>query len=144
MSRSEVPSRQATVPIDRPRLLVADDCAETRRIVRAAVGSSYSEVIEVEDGRRLFWSLVRAYYAEPEPAHLNLVVVADILMPGYDGLEVLEAWQEFEAPVPIVVITNYADDRVRARVTKLGGRLLAKPFSLRDLRFVLGQLASLT
>jgi CheY-like chemotaxis protein len=134
----------AAKPSPRPTLLVADDSAELRRLVRVAVGASYAEIIEAADGRGLFWSLVRAYYAQPSPAPrlLNLVVLADVRMPVYDGLEVLEVWQKFQCHVPIVVITAYPDDRVRDRVTKLGGRLLAKPFSLRELRCVLDQAAA--
>ena len=83
----------AAKPSPRPTLLVADDSAELRRLVRAAVSASYAEIIEAADGRGLFWSLVRAYYAQPAPAPrlLNLVVLADVRMPVYDGLEVLEA-----------------------------------------------------
>ena len=134
----------ATKPSPRPSLLVADDSAELRRLVRAAVGASYAEIIEAADGRGLFWSLVHAYYAEPVPAPrlLNLVVLADVRMPVYDGLDVLEVWQKFQCHVPIVVITAYPDERVRTRVTKLGARLLAKPFSLRELRCVLDQAAA--
>ena len=134
----------ATKPSPRPSLLVADDSAELRRLVRAAVGASYTEIIEAADGRGLFWSLVHAYYAQPVPAPklLNLVVLADVRMPVYDGLDVLEVWQKFQCHVPIVVVTAYPDERVRDRVTKLGARLLAKPFSLRELRCVLDQAAA--
>jgi two-component system cell cycle response regulator CpdR len=126
----------------RPQLIVADDDAALRSIVRKAIGTSYDKVIEVEDGRGLFWTLVRAWYARGASATLNLVVIADIVMPVYDGLDVLEAWQEFDCNVPLLVITGYADERVRARVAKLGVPLLTKPFSLCLLRESLARIAA--
>lgn len=125
----------------RHQLIVADDDAATRSIVRSAIGASYDKVIEVADGRALFWALVRAWYDLPAPSTLNLVVIADILMPVYDGLDVLEAWQEFDCEVPLLVITGYADERIRARVAKLGVPLLLKPFSLPVLRDLLVRIA---
>jgi CheY-like chemotaxis protein len=120
--------------MNRSQLILADDDAATRSIVRIAIGAGYDKVIEVEDGRALFWTLVRAWYELPASATLNLVVIADHLMPVYDGLDVLEAWQEFECNVPLLVITAYADERTRARVARLGVPLLIKPFSLSVLR----------
>lgn len=129
------------VSMNRPQLIVADDDAATRSLVRSAIGAWYDKVIEVEDGRALFWTLVRAWYQLPASAPLNLVVIADILMPVYDGLDVLEAWQEFHCDVPLLVTTGYADERIRARVARLGVPLLTKPFSLRVLRESLARIA---
>jgi two-component system, NtrC family, C4-dicarboxylate transport response regulator DctD len=123
------------------QLILADDDAATRSMVRSAIGASYDEVIEVEDGRALFWTLVQAWYELPPSATMNVVVITDILMPVYDGLDVLEAWQEFECNVPLLVTTGYADERIRARVAKLGVPLLTKPFSVRVLRESLARIA---
>jgi CheY-like chemotaxis protein len=127
--------------MNRPQLILADDDSAMRSIMRTAIGASYDKVIEVEDGRALFWTLVRAWYEKPAPATLNLVVIADNVMPIYDGLDVLEAWQEFECDVPLLVTTAYADERIRARVARLGVPLLTKPFSLSVLRELLARIA---
>jgi len=47
----------------RRHLVIADDCAEMRQFVRDAVGPQFDDVIEVADGRALFWALLRSSFA---------------------------------------------------------------------------------
>ncbi len=114
-------------------LLIADDDAEMRWLVRAAVGGTFTRVVETADGRELFWELLR--HSVSPPPDQKLVVVADVRMPVYDGLVVLEAArEELGLRVPLIVITSFPDAQLCERVARVGGRLLSKPFSMRRLR----------
>jgi DNA-binding response OmpR family regulator len=115
-----------------PLLLIADDDADMRALVRATLQRDYPDALELVDGRELFWHLLRTSFANARPR--DLVIVADIRMPAYSGLEVLDAWQDETRAVPCIVITSFPDEDVRARVAGMGATLVAKPFTRGTLR----------
>jgi len=124
------------------RLVIADDSAEMRWLVRVAVGAEFSEVVEAVDGRELLWTLLRASFAHDDARASNLFVIADCAMPAYNGLDVLDAWREVERRAPTLVITAFPSDEVRARAAQLGIAVLAKPFSTATLRQVIRELGA--
>jgi DNA-binding response OmpR family regulator len=124
----------AEVLVSAPLLLIADDDADMRALVRRTLERDYPEALELADGRELFWHLLRASFVAARTPARDLVIVADIRMPAYSGLEVLDAWQDEARGVPCVVITSFPDDDVRARVTELGATLVPKPFTRGVLR----------
>lgn len=106
------------------RVLVADDDAEMRSLLAEILRSDGYEVVEASNGRELFWSIETAGKGEGFD-----LVVSDVRMPGYSGLEVAEAWAEVSGP-RVILMTAFADPEVRRRVASLGIRLLDKPFEL--------------
>lgn len=120
-----------------PLLVIADDDPDMRALVRLALERQYPDAHEIADGRDLFWYLLRASFARRGEQLRELVIVADVCMPEYGGLDVLDAWQDGESDAPIVIITGLADEEVRARATRLGATLLQKPFSCASLRAAL-------
>lgn len=116
-----------------PTLVIADDDANMRALVRHTLSEELPDAIEVTDGRELFWHLMRASFGVAGHAR-DLVIVTDVRMPAYSGLDVLDAWHQSNDHGPIVVITAFPDDRVRNRVARLRGSLLAKPFTRAQLR----------
>jgi DNA-binding response OmpR family regulator len=113
-----------------PRVLVADDSAEQRWTLRLALSMMGFEVDEAADGRELFWALEglsRKRNALPE------LVIADVYMPVYNGLDVLAAWVDAALNRPLVVITAFPDEVLAKRVADLGATLLPKPFTLAEL-----------
>lgn len=122
-----------------PLLVIADDDPDMRALVRDTLASEFPNVLELADGRELFWHLMRAEFAGT--AARGLVIVTDVRMPAYNGLDVLDAWQEARPGEPVVVITAFPDDRVRARVARLGGHLVPKPFTRAALRRAVAEAA---
>jgi CheY-like chemotaxis protein len=116
------------------RLVIADDSNAMRSLIREALAGDFHEVIEAEDGRDLFWTLLRENFAAPPGAVPRPVVVTDLCMPGYNGLEVIEAWRELQPNTPVILITAFPSDTVRERAARLGAVMLAKPFSTQALR----------
>jgi two-component system cell cycle response regulator len=104
-----------------PRVLVADDSATVRALVRMELESAGYDVVEAADGQL---ALERALACPPD------VVLLDIEMPVMDGYETVQALKSdpTTAAVPVVFLTGRvgADDVVRA--LKLGGHdYLRKP-----------------
>jgi signal transduction histidine kinase/CheY-like chemotaxis protein len=83
----------------RSEVVVVDDDPATRDVLRRTLGREGWTVAEAEDGYQALALLERS----PPPA----VVVLDLMMPGMDGFQVLEAIRRSEAwrDVPVVVVT---------------------------------------
>lgn len=117
----------------RRKLVIADDSPDMRWFVRSAIGDEFTEVVEAANGRELVWTLLRSRFSEKELDHRD-VLITDLYMPAYDGLDVLDAWRDRKHHVPTILITAFPSDSVRQRAKDLGVIVLAKPFSRAALR----------
>jgi CheY-like chemotaxis protein len=108
-------------------VLVADDDDATRTVLAESLRAAGYEVLEAANGRELFWAIETATHGKA----LDLVV-ADVRMPAYSGLEVAEAWAEIGLPKTILM-TASPDASVRGRVENLGMHLVAKPCDAQEL-----------
>lgn len=130
------PWRQALVapPVhDPPRILVAEDDAEMRRLVVETLRKDGYDVAEAPDGGRLLVTLAREYGKPGTEASTDLVV-SDIRMPVCTGMQILEQLRAARWRVPVILMTAFGDAATRERATSLGAVLFDKPFDLDDLR----------
>jgi CheY-like chemotaxis protein len=107
----------------RPRLLVVDDEEINREIIREYLGGEDCELIEAEDGARALQLLA-------QPARFDAVLL-DRMMPGIDGLEVLQRMKADPrlADLPVIVQTAAAAHQQVAEGLKLGAYYyLTKPY----------------
>ena len=109
----------------RPRVLVAEDDDALRDVLVGVLRDDGCEVVQVADGRELFWIVERARRSRPFE-----VVLSDIRMPGYDGLDVVAAWDACGTLPKVVLMTAFPDPATRRRANDMGVVLLEKPFSL--------------
>jgi DNA-binding NtrC family response regulator len=112
-------------------LVIADDSAEMRWLVRRILAPRFADITEAADGRELLWCVLQHVRERPRD---GLVIVADVCMPVYDGLDVLDACGELDYHVTPIVITSFPSLAVRARVAEIGGVLVPKPFAMGELR----------
>ena len=106
------------------KILVVDDDAPLREVVRYALARAGFEVTEAGNGRAAMARL------EEEGADL---VVLDVLMPEMDGLDVCREIRKRSA-VPIVFLSSRGEEMDRILGLELGGDdYLTKPFSPREL-----------
>ena len=115
-------------------LLIEDDLEMRRMLERALVRDGY-DVVAVEDGdQALDWlglSLVDGSL-ENVPA----LIVSDVRLPHFSGLELLEGLLGAAQEVPVILITGFPSEETYAEAFELGAaRVLAKPFDLDALRF---------
>ena len=114
-------------------LLIADDNPAMRWLVRRTFRDQFDNIIEASDGRELFWQLVRCAHTRDAS---DVVVITDIRMPTYTGLDVLAAYDELGYHPATVVISSFPDADAHASTERAGAQLLPKPFATADLRRV--------
>jgi DNA-binding response OmpR family regulator len=117
----------ATARSDKPRVLIADDDAQMRRLIRAILERDGYEVTEAADG------LDALEAVESHPVDL---VLLDVDMPRLDGLGVLEELRARvkTSSVPVIVLTARTDD-TETRVLDLGAQdFLSKPVQPQSLQ----------
>jgi CheY-like chemotaxis protein len=111
------------------RILVVDDEAAVRALIRAAlehVGHEVTEAANGAEGLKLFAS------------QRQDLVITDVFMPERDGIELVRVIRSTAGTVPILVISGGSWPTESAHlldaVVRLGAtRTLAKPFQLSDL-----------
>jgi DNA-binding response OmpR family regulator len=107
--------------IDEPRyrVVVADDDADSRALLTAALTAADFEVTQAHDGKELLHVLTTV------PAGFFKVVVADQRMPHMLGLEVLS---QTSSRARFIILTGHDTEVLRATAARLGAAaVLAKP-----------------
>lgn len=99
------------VPSDDPPVLVADDDADVRTMLRTLLELDGHEVVEARDGEEA-WQLC----VENQPA----VVVADVQMPGITGLQLCRRIRESRYSPDIKVIVYTAGMATAEEAKKAG------------------------
>ena len=106
------------------RILVVDDDPQTLRYVRdALVGAGYTPIVTGEPGE------VPELLRTKKPA----LVLLDLVLPGTDGIELMERLPEL-ADLPVIFISAYGRDETVARALEGGAAdYIVKPFSPTEL-----------
>ncbi len=104
------------------RILVVDDSASARELLRMTLSAAYYDVVEARDGVE---ALDLAATEEPD------LILLDLIMPGIDGFEICRRLKSAPetAHVPIIILSarSARDDRVRG-LDCGADDVLAKPF----------------
>ena len=95
------------------KLLIVDDKAQVRSMIRRFIGDLASEISETDDGD----SALDAY-----AAFLPDWVLMDIEMKHTNGIVATERIRAAYPQANIVIVTNYDDDCLRERATAAGAR----------------------
>ena len=128
----------AKVLARRPRLLLAEDDDDVRWSLTEILETEGFEVIAVSSGSALLEHLGSAFLFEQRTTPPD-VIVSDIRMPGVSGLKVLEGVRQRGWNIPVVLITAFGDDEIRARAMRLDATLLSKPLDLNELQAALAR-----
>lgn len=105
-------------------ILIVDDDAHIREVVRFALQKAGFDTAEASDGQR---ALEQAAALDPA------LIVLDVLMPELDGTEVCKRLRQ-RSRVPIIFLSSRDDEIDRVLGLELGGDdYVTKPFSPREL-----------
>ncbi len=109
--------RQTT---ERPRILVVDDESSIRDLLVKTLALAEYDVDTASDGRSALERL-RLYPYD--------LLIADLQMPGIDGLSVIREAKRLKADLPVIIITGYSTETAAIEAVNLGvSGYLTKPF----------------
>ena len=113
----------------RTRVLLADDDAEMRALLRVSLRAEGYEVLECRDGMQLLAQL-NPVYPLPVPQRFDLVIT-DMRMPGVSGLDLLRRLHGQSGVPPIILITAFGDAQTHTQARQLGATaIIDKPFEM--------------
>lgn len=106
------------------KIMVVEDDPEIREMIRLYLSQEGFQVVETSDGRQ---APSRVLEEKPD------LVLLDILLPGFDGIEICEKIRQFST-VPIIFLSSKAEEVDKIIGLTIGADdYLTKPFSPREL-----------
>lgn len=104
----------------RPRVLVVDDEASIRDLLQKTLALAEYDVDVAPDGRSAL-ERMRLYPYD--------LLIADLKMPGMDGLTVIREAKRYKADLPVLIITGFSTESSAIEAVNLGvAGYLTKPF----------------
>jgi excisionase family DNA binding protein len=104
----------------RPRVLVVDDEASIRDLLAKTLALAEYDVDVAPDGRSAL-DRMRIYPYD--------LLIADLKMPGMDGLAVIREAKRYKADLPVIIITGFSTESFAIEAVNLGvAGYLTKPF----------------
>src|SRR5688572_27368346 len=105
-------------------ILVVDDDADVRAMIKRALTELGYPVIEAADGEQ---ALAKLADASPD------LVILDYVMPGMDGAEVAREIAQIDPELPIIFSTGHVALRALRSAAGDDAAILEKPFGLDEL-----------
>lgn len=103
-----------------PRVLVVDDEASIRELLSKTLALAEYEVDTARDGRAAIERLRLGHYD---------LLIADLKMPGIDGLSLIREAKRLKADLPVIIITGFSTESSAIEAVNLGvSGYLTKPF----------------
>jgi DNA-binding NtrC family response regulator len=120
---------------EKPRVLIADDEQNIRRVLRALLSRAGYETETVADGLEALEAMARSGPFD--------CIVTDLKMPRMDGMELLRTVADDHPDTPVVVITAHGSVGSAVEAVKLGAfDYIQKPFEKDQIRAVVGKAVS--
>jgi excisionase family DNA binding protein len=114
------PAERAARASDRPRVLVVDDEASIRELLSKTLALAEYEVDTAPDGRTAIERLRLGHYD---------LLIADLKMPGLDGLSLIREAKRLKSDLPVIIITGFSTESSAIEAVNLGvAGYLTKPF----------------
>jgi excisionase family DNA binding protein len=114
------PAARTAAATSRPRVLVVDDEASIRDLLSKTLALAEYDVDVAPDGRAAL-DRMRMYPYD--------LLIADLKMPGMDGLSVIREAKRYKADLPVIIITGFSTESSAIEAVNLGvAGYLTKPF----------------
>ncbi|HEY1550181.1 MAG TPA: EAL domain-containing protein, partial [Kofleriaceae bacterium] len=125
--------RRYSEPSLHPRVLVADDDADLRKMLHRMLRRAAFDVVDVDSGRKALAELAAKRFD---------VVLSDIHMPDGDGLELLRAVRRIDLDIPVILMSGKPDVNTAATAIEFGAfRYLTKPLDVDAIERIVRQAA---
>src|ERR671932_2320609 len=114
------PQRAPAASDARPRVLVVDDEASIRDLLAKTLALAEYDVDLAPDGRSAL-ERMRMYPYD--------LLIADLKMPGMDGLTVIREAKRYKSDLPVIIITGFSTESSAIEAVNLGAAgYLTNPF----------------
>lgn len=114
---------------DRFKILITDDDIDLRELLTEAVRNWGYSVSVAKEGDEALKKLRMERYD---------MVITDLMMPGMDGLSLLQKIKELDKDILVIIITGYATIETAVKAIEAGAYdYIAKPFRLDELMIVI-------
>ncbi|HBG46172.1 MAG TPA: hypothetical protein DDW94_04190 [Deltaproteobacteria bacterium] len=111
------------------KILITDDDLDLRELLTEAIRNWGYEVSLARDGEEALKKLRMDHF------HM---VITDLMMPGMDGLALLQRIRELDKDILVIIITGYATIETAVKAIENGAHdYIAKPFRLDELMVVI-------
>lgn len=118
--------------LDVASVLIVDDAAFSRRMLRKYLEAEGCQVLEATNGQQ---ALDMIQQHQPD------CILTDLLMPDIDGFQLLQTLRDQGCTVPIAILTADVQDTSRQRGVELGAaRFINKPVKENEVRETVRQL----
>ena len=112
-------------------ILITDDAAFSRRMIKKAVQADNHEVIEAGNGNECL---------EMVDAHGPDCILLDLLMPELDGFGTLEQLRDRGSKIPVIVLSADIQESARQQCMDLGAfMMLNKPPKAPEIQEAIGK-----
>jgi CheY-like chemotaxis protein len=120
----------------RGTILLAEDDGDLRAALAELLKRDGYKVVEIGHGAFLLDYLTMCWL-RPDTMLVPDIILSDIRMPGFSGLEILAALKRTQVTIPVVLITAFPTTVLSERAHALGAAtVLSKPFDVDDLRMI--------
>jgi len=117
----ETPARSSSTP-DHHRVLVVDDESSIREMLSKTLALAEYKVDTAPDATAAL-NLLRVATASYD------LLIADLKMPGMDGLQLIRQVKQMRSRMPIIIITGFSSESSAIEAVNLGVKgYLTKPF----------------
>jgi len=111
------------------KILITDDDIDLRELLTEAVKNWGYEVSVARDGEEALRKLRMERFD---------MVITDLMMPGMDGLALLQKIKDLDKEILVIIITGYATIETAVKAIESGAYdYIAKPFRLDELMIVI-------
>ncbi len=116
---------------DKLKIIIADDTTSIRKVLNLFLSRFGYDVIEAENGREVLGIV------EKTPVDL---LILDISMPVMNGLETLKKIREFDAILPVIMVTaNDSKENIRTALHSGASAFISKPIKFDELERLISE-----
>jgi FixJ family two-component response regulator len=130
MIPNSTPEQPPVTDVALPIVCVVDDDADLLGALRFA--------LEIDGYAVRAYASGEALLAESDPTRGAACLVLDYLLPGMNGIDLLEALRRRGVTSPAILITTHPASLLRRRAAKLGVRIVEKPLFGENLARAIG------
>jgi two-component system response regulator HydG len=107
-------------------ILIVDDDPGILNAFEISLATKGYHIISAQNGRQAL-RIIKSSLKGAEPVN---VMLADFLMPGMNGLELILSARKIKPDLEFILMTAYGNNTVKQKALKLGiGRYIEKPFT---------------